>query len=71
MKLNHPIGHTKKNQSIINTQLTKFVSLLEILPEQRINEAKAGDPLADSDPSDPGVDIGGLLRMTGGWKKIK
>ena len=39
-------------------------------PEQRINE-KAGDPLADSDPSDPGVDIGGLLRMTGGWKKIK
>ena len=40
-------------------------------PEQRTNEAKAGDPLADSDPSDPGVDIGGLLRMTGGWKKIK
>jgi hypothetical protein len=40
-------------------------------PEQRVNVAKAGDPLSDSDPSDPGVDIGGLLRMTGGWKKIK
>jgi hypothetical protein len=40
-------------------------------PEQRINEAKAGDPLADSDPNDPGVSIDGLLRMTGGWKQIK
>jgi oligoendopeptidase F len=40
-------------------------------PEQRVNEAKAGDPLADSDPSDPGVSIDGLLRMTGGWKQIK
>ena len=40
-------------------------------PEQRISEAKAGDPLADSDPSDPGVSIDGLLRMTGGWKQIK
>lgn len=33
--------------------------------------SKAGDPLSDADPNDPGVDIGGLLRMTGGWKKIK
>ena len=40
-------------------------------PEQKINEAKAGDPLADSDPSDPGVNIDNLLRMTGGWKQIK
>jgi len=40
-------------------------------PEQKINEARAADPLGDTDPSDPGVDIGGLLRMTGGWKKIK
>lgn len=40
-------------------------------PEQKINEARAGDPLADADPHDPGVDIGGLLRMTGGWKQIK
>jgi hypothetical protein len=40
-------------------------------PEQKINEARAGDPLGDADPSDPGVDIGGLLRMTGGWKQIK
>ena len=40
-------------------------------PEQKINEARAGDPLGDADPHDPGVDIGGLLRMTGGWKKIK
>ena len=36
-------------------------------PEQRPSAAMA-DPLADTDPSDPGVDIGGLLRMTGGWK---
>lgn len=40
-------------------------------PEQTINEGRAADPLADSDPNDPGVDIGGLLRITGGWKKIK
>ncbi len=40
-------------------------------PEQKINEARAADPLGDTDPSDPGVDIGGLLRMTGGWKQIK
>ena len=40
-------------------------------PEQKVNEANAADPLGDTDPSDPGVDIGGLLRMTGGWKKIK
>ena len=40
-------------------------------PEQKINEARAADPLGDTDPSDPGIDIGGLLRMTGGWKKIK
>ncbi len=40
-------------------------------PEQNINEARARDPLGDTDPSDPGVDIGGLLRITGGWKQIR
>lgn len=40
-------------------------------PEQKINEARAGDPLADSDPNDPGVNIDNLLRITGGWKQIK
>jgi len=40
-------------------------------PSNRINEAKAGDPLADTDPSDPGINIDNLLRMTGGWKQIK
>lgn len=33
--------------------------------------ASAADPLSDTDPNDPGVDIDGLLRITGGWKKIK
>lgn len=28
-------------------------------------------PLAGVDPSDSGVDISGLLKMTGGWKQIK
>lgn len=28
-------------------------------------------PLAGVDPSDSGVDISGLLRMTGGWKQIR
>ena len=28
-------------------------------------------PLAGIDPSDSGVDISGLLRMTGGWKQIR
>lgn len=36
-------------------------------PEQQPSAGMA-DPLAGTDPSDPGVDIGGLLRMTGGWK---
>lgn len=36
-------------------------------PEQQPSAAMA-DPLAGTDPNDPGVDIGGLLRMTGGWK---
>lgn len=33
-------------------------------------EASAS-PLAGVDPNDSGVDISGLLRMTGGWKQIK
>ena len=28
-------------------------------------------PLAGVDPSDSGVDISGLLKMTGGWKQIR
>jgi hypothetical protein len=36
-------------------------------PEQQPSAAMA-DPLAGTDPNDPGVDIGGILRMTGGWK---
>jgi len=28
-------------------------------------------PLAGVDPTDSGVDISGLLRMTGGWRQIK
>jgi len=28
-------------------------------------------PLAGVDPSDSGVDISGLLKMTGGWRQIK
>ena len=42
-----------------------------------INERSSGakapneaSPLAGTDPSDPGVDISGLLKMTGGWKQI-
>ena len=41
-----------------------------------INESKnsapsAADPLSGVDPNDPGVDIGGLLKLTGGWRQIK
>lgn len=36
-------------------------------PEEKASTAMA-DPLAGTDPDDPGVDINGLLRMTGGWK---
>jgi len=36
----------------------------------RSAEATAS-PLAGVDPNDSGVDISGLLRMTGGWKQIK
>lgn len=31
---------------------------------------EAASPLAGTDPGDPGVDISGLLKMTGGWKQI-
>jgi hypothetical protein len=27
--------------------------------------------LSGVDPHDPGVDIGGLLKLTGGWRQIK
>lgn len=40
------------------------------VPRQGISESRA-EPLSDTDPNDPGVDIGGLLRITGGWKQIK
>lgn len=36
----------------------------------RVAESVAS-PLAGVDPSDSGVDISGLLRMTGGWKQIR
>lgn len=31
---------------------------------------EGSDPLAGTDPGDPGVDISSLLKMTGGWKQI-
>ena len=39
-------------------------------PREPTNESVAA-PLAGVDPSDPGVDIGGLLKLTGGWKQIR
>jgi hypothetical protein len=39
-------------------------------PPRDTNESVAS-PLAGVDPSDSGVDISGLLRMTGGWKQIR
>lgn len=44
-------------------------------PAPRDTSAKAAEsvasPLAGVDPSDSGVDISGLLRITGGWKQIR
>jgi nucleotidyltransferase/DNA polymerase involved in DNA repair len=34
------------------------------------SQASAANPLAGLDPSDSGVDISGLLKITGGWKRI-
>jgi hypothetical protein len=34
------------------------------------SKASKASPLANVDPSDPGVDISGLLRLTGGWKQL-
>ena len=39
--------------------------------ENKSSTPAAADPLAGVDPHDPGVDIGGLLKLTGGWKQIK
>lgn len=33
-------------------------------------QATAGNPLAGLDPNDSGVDISGLLKVTGGWRQI-
>jgi hypothetical protein len=33
-------------------------------------QAAAGNPLSGLDPNDSGVDISGLLKLTGGWRKI-
>lgn len=35
------------------------------------SQTTAGNPLAGLDPSDSGVDITGLLNLTGGWKGFK
>jgi flagellin-like hook-associated protein FlgL len=44
-------------------------------PAPRDTGAKGAEsvasPLAGVDPSDSGVDISGLLKMTGGWRQIK
>ncbi len=34
------------------------------------SQATAGNPLSGLDPNDSGVDISGLLKVTGGWKRI-
>ncbi len=34
------------------------------------SQGTAGNPLSGLDPSDSGVDISGLLNLTGGWKRI-
>jgi len=34
------------------------------------SQATAGNPLSGLDPTDSGVDISGLLNLTGGWKRI-
>lgn len=34
------------------------------------SQSSAGNPLSGLDPSDSGVDISGLLKLTGGWKRI-
>lgn len=33
-------------------------------------QTNAGNPLSGLDPNDSGVDISGLLKVTGGWKRI-
>jgi hypothetical protein len=39
--------------------------------ESKSSAPAAAEPLAGVDPHDPGVDIGGLLKLTGGWRQIK
>ena len=39
--------------------------------ESKSSAPAAAEPLSGVDPHDPGVDIGGLLKLTGGWRQIK
>jgi hypothetical protein len=48
---------------------TKPLSNKAALNESTTPDSKAS-PLAGIDPSDSGVDISGLLRLTGGWKQL-
>jgi hypothetical protein len=41
------------------------------ISESKTSTPSAADPLSGVDPHDPGVDIGGLLKLTGGWKQIR
>jgi len=34
------------------------------------SQATAGNPLSGLDPNDSGIDISGLMKLTGGWKRI-
>jgi hypothetical protein len=38
--------------------------------DSSLTQATAGNPLAGLDPNDSGVDISGLLKLTGGWRQI-
>ena len=34
------------------------------------SQTTAGNPLSGLDPNDSGIDISGLMKLTGGWKRI-
>ena len=67
------IFEAKKQLSEVKTQLQNAAGLQGIfegtspLPQQPKSENSKYGALRDKDPADPGVNIDGLLKMTGGW----
>ena len=74
---NESVLEAKKQLNEVKSQLQKATGLQGIFegtsPMRQKSNGKNSQygALRDKDPSDPGVNIDGLIKMTGGWDHLK